>query len=317
MKRITHLMAPIALFIAACSASQTPSSEAPQMAETDIAPIMTWSDLLSRERPEPTQTITVGELETDVVDLWLPDGAGPHPSVIMIHGGCWQKSIADRTLMNYAAEAMREAGLAVWNIEYRGVDEDGGGYPGTFLDVARAVDAFGERGEGYGFDTARVAAFGHSAGGHLALWAAARSKIADTSPLYSDAPFYIPAVLSSGGLPDLEASAPVTQAGCLADIMDVLTGEASPERQNVFSDTSPTELLPISAVQFTVNGMRDRIAPSELGKAYTEKAKAAGDPAIFVAIPGEGHVELIAPGSEAFAEQLRLLKEMLGEEGSD
>ena len=65
----------------------------------------------------------------------------------MIHGGCWQKEIADRTLMNYAAEAVRLEGFAVWNIEYRGVDEKGGGYPGTFMDVALAADALRDNAE--------------------------------------------------------------------------------------------------------------------------------------------------------------------------
>jgi acetyl esterase/lipase len=101
---------------------------------------MTWADLLGREPVSPSHSVQWGEGATDIADLWLPDGAGPHPVVLMVHGGCWQKEIADRTLMNWAAEDLRKRGLAVWNIEYRGVDEDGGGYPGTFLDVQSRPD---------------------------------------------------------------------------------------------------------------------------------------------------------------------------------
>ena len=62
--------------------------------------LLTWSDLLSRPKPETPHNIRIGIGDTDIADLWIPDGDGPHPTVIMIHGGCWQKSIADRTLMN-------------------------------------------------------------------------------------------------------------------------------------------------------------------------------------------------------------------------
>ena len=76
-----------------------------------------------------------------VADLWLPDGPGPHPTVLMVHGGCWQTEIADRRIMNWIADDLRRRGIAVWNIDYRGVDRPGGGYPGTFQDAAAAADA--------------------------------------------------------------------------------------------------------------------------------------------------------------------------------
>ncbi|MEL6758158.1 MAG: hypothetical protein AAFP81_17135, partial [Pseudomonadota bacterium] len=130
--------------VAACTQEPAPIETAPptlvdseEMTDTpaDLA-LLSWGDLLSQDKPTPSTSIQIGEGETDIVDLWIPETPGPHPVVLMVHGGCWQKSVADRTLMNYAAEDLRQRGLAVWNIEYRGVDEDGGGYPGTYLDVA-------------------------------------------------------------------------------------------------------------------------------------------------------------------------------------
>lgn len=281
-------------------------SPAPQEAE-----LMTWPDLLARDRPEPSVQIKTGPADTDTVDLWMPETKGPHPVVLMVHGGCWQKSIADRTLMNYAAEDLRRRDIAVWNIEYRGVDEEGGGYPGTFLDVASAADALADHAEAYDLDLDRVAAFGHSAGGHLALWYAARDKIADTSPLFGTPKIKLKGVLNSGGLADLQASAPVTQAGCLADILNQLTGPASDQRPDVFSDTSPSELLPFGVRQVSVNGADDAIAPPALGEAYTAKARASGDVADAITIPSSGHVELIAPHTAAFERQAEILIEML------
>jgi acetyl esterase/lipase len=242
------------------------------------------------------------------VDVWLPEGAGPHPCVVMVHGGCWQKAIADRTLMNYAAEDLRGRGLAVWNIEYRGVDEAGGGYPGTFLDAARAADALLTHGPALGLRTDRVAAFGHSAGGHLALWLAARSRLAPSSALYTPQPLRLVGVVNSGGLADLAASKLITAADCLADIYDVLIGEPRPE---ALADTSPAEMLPLGVRQISVNGARDRIAPPALGEGYSAKARTAGDDAAFVCVPEAGHVELIAPGTDAFETQARCLLAML------
>ena len=101
---------------------------------------MTWAQLLSRPKPQPTRTVAYGAAPQQVADLWLPSGAGPFPTVVMIHGGCWQASITDRHYMNYAADDLRRRGIAVWNIEYRAIDQPGGGYPGTFKDVGAAID---------------------------------------------------------------------------------------------------------------------------------------------------------------------------------
>ncbi|MEM9233416.1 MAG: alpha/beta hydrolase, partial [Pseudomonadota bacterium] len=279
----------------------------PPAFEPDTSPLMSWGDLTGRALPSPTQTIRIGNGETDIVDLWLPEGEGPHPAILMIHGGCWQKSIADRTLMNYVAEALRTEGMAVWNIEYRGIDEAGGGYPGTFQDVARAVDALAAQGATYGFDTSRIVAFGHSAGGHLSLWAAGRDRLPENSVLRTDEPAPIYGVVNSGGLADLEASEPVTLPSCLAGVIGKLRG---PEG---FAETSPAELLPLNVRQVSVNATRDRIAPPFLGEQWTLKAELAGDEAQYVEVPG-GHVELISPGTPAFATQVEVIRDLFAEE---
>ncbi len=304
--RFSTLLIPLSFLLFACSGPKTDDVPQPLDAQPTV---MTWADLLERTKPSPSQSLTFGDGETDIVDVWLPEGAGPHPVVLMVHGGCWQKEIADRTLMNYAAEALRKDGLAVWNIEYRGVDEVGGGYPGTFSDVSRAADALIMQGPDLNLDTSRVAAFGHSAGGHLALWLAARPTLPSDHLLYRQSPLMLSGVVNSGGLPDLAASKPVTQASCLSDIMDKLIAS---DRANPLADTSPAEMLPLGTRQISVNGDRDHIAPPSLGEAYTARARDAGDDAHVHIIENTGHVELIAPGSAAFAEQTRLLKQILG-----
>ena len=120
---------------------------------------MKWPDLLDRPRPKADARIPYGSDPLQFVDLWLPKGKAPHPVVLMVHGGCWQTDIADASIMNYIADDLRTRGIAVWNIEYRGVDRPGGGYPGTFLDVAAAADALGKEGPRHHLATDRIVAF--------------------------------------------------------------------------------------------------------------------------------------------------------------
>src|SRR5688500_17760395 len=165
--------------------------QAQRAGENGRVPLMAWPDLLERPRPAPTATLHYGEDPLQVADLWLPEGDGPHPTVLMVHGGCWQSDIADRSIMNWIADDLRRRGLAVWNIDYRGVDRAGGGYPGTFLDAAAAADALRDHASRYRLDLNRLVAAGHSAGGHLALWLAARPRLPHDSPLRTGDPIAI------------------------------------------------------------------------------------------------------------------------------
>ena len=301
--------------VAACAPAREEAAhpEEPVMAEP--AKLMTWDDLSALPRPVASHTIRWGEGVTDVVDLWLPEGAGPHPVVVMVHGGCWQKSIADKNLMDWMADGLRQQGWAVWNIEYRGVDEPGGGYPGTFLDAGAATDQLREHAADYNLDLSRVTGIGHSAGGHLILWLAARAKLPEDSPLGVSDPLQFQGVVVSGGLADLEASRPVTAPGCLDAIYDQLTGPASPERPDPLSDTSPARLFPVGVAFVSVNGSEDRIAPPMLGDALTRKAEAAGDSASLVVVPASGHVELVSPGTQAFDIQSQILSDFIASPG--
>ena len=304
VKSVSFVLALFA-FLAGCAShvDQSQSSRNPAL--------MTWSDLTERDLPQPTSSHAYGDHPSQFADLWLPDGPGLHPVVLMIHGGCWQKSIADRSLMNYAAEDLRKRGMAVWNVEYRGVDETGGGYPGTYLDVRDAANQLIEDGPSLNLDVRQIVAFGHSAGGHLAAWTAVQSSIPQGSSIGRDAALPISTVVISGGLADLEASAPVTLETCLANIIDDLTGPPTTDRPNVFSDTSVPALLPTPAVLVSVNGDQDRIAPPKLGQALTEQVIARGGVGRFIKVPATGHVELITPGTFAFEIQAEVLKSAL------
>jgi acetyl esterase/lipase len=265
--------------------------------------LLTWPDLTARAREKADATIAYGPDQMQRIDVWLPKGPGPHPVVLMVHGGCWQTSIADRTLMDWAAADLRSAGVAVWNIDYRGVDRAGGGFPGTFADAAKAADLLFEKAGDNHLDPGRVVALGHSAGGHLALWLAGRHRLHSSHILYRPTPLPLKAVISLGGLPDLEATEASPDNGCGTEVVAKLVG-TGPDR---FAYTSVPNLLPLGVPQHLVNGREDRIIPFRMATDYVAKAKAAGDQVTLHTVPETGHVELITPGTPAWTETRRLV----------
>lgn len=283
--------------------------------------LMVWPDLLGRPRPIPDETVRYGESALQVVDLWLPRGDGPHPTVLMVHGGCWQTEIADRRIMNWIADDLRRRGIAVWNIDYRGVDRPGGGYPGTFQDAADAADALRTQAPRFHLDISRLVAVGHSAGGHLALWLAAR-RAASTrpanpliprgSPLIHADPLTIHAVVSLGGLPDLEEAAREPGSGCGTEVIARLVGPPTLSVRNVFADTSVPRLAPLGVPQILVNGLQDRIIPTAYAEGYAAPMRAAGDDVAVRMVDRTGHVELIAPETEAWGVAVREIEQALG-----
>ncbi len=277
---------------------------------------MTWPDLVGRPRPSADRTIAYGADPLQHVGLWRPaSDATSCPTVLMIHGGCWRTDVAQASLMSYVADDLRGRGIAVWNVEYRGVDRPGGGYPGTFRDVAAAADLLARDGPALGFDTRRVVAVGHSAGGHLALWLAARPKLSRSSVLWSRRPLPIAAVLSLGGLPDLALARSDAAEACGADTVDRLIGPVTPAHPDPYADTSPDRLLPLGVTQVLVNGAADPIAPPRFAAAWVAGARAAGDDAESVMVPDQGHVELIAPGTPAWEHAITEIERLSGRGG--
>ncbi|PSJ37127.1 alpha/beta hydrolase [Allosphingosinicella deserti] len=295
------LAAAFAFALAACAVNDTaPSDPAPPAA------LMTWPDLFARERPSPTASIQYGDDQMQAVDLWLPAGSGPHPVVLMVHGGCWQTEIADRRIMNWIAEDLRVRGIAVWNIDYRGVDRAGGGYPGTFLDAAAAADALRTHADEYRLDLGRVVAVGHSAGGHLALWLAGRRRLPPRSPLRTAGdPIAISTAISLGGLPDLEEAARPPGSGCGTEVIGKLTG-------GHYEDSSVPRLAPLGVRQVLVNGLQDGIIPSVYAEAYAGQMRRSGDDVEVRMVDRTGHVELIVPDSAAWKVTVGEIEKALG-----
>jgi len=200
-------------------------------------------------------------------------------------------------------EALRGQGLATWSVEYRRLGGPGGGWPGTFLDVAAAVDHLRILAPQHGLDMARVVTLGHSAGGQLALWAAGRRWIRD-GELQSTSPFRVRGAVALAGLVDLE------QAWALGyDVVTQLMGgppDAVPAR---YAAGSPAALLPLGVPQALVHGTVDAVVPPALSERYRALARQRGDDVALVS-PPIGHFELIDPASAAWPQVLAALDDV-------
>ena len=270
----------------------------------DMKPSTKAADARVRYGPAPSQ----------FADLWLPEGGGPHPVVVIVHGGCWRAEVADLSMMNDAADDLRDRGYAVWNVEYRRIGESGGGYPGTYRDVGAAFDALRGEARGRNLDLSRLAALGHSAGGHLALWAASRASLPAESPLRTANPLPVPAVLSVGGVGDLTTAKTDARfaRACGADTIDALL----PRSGDPYADTSPSRLAAPGVRRVMLHGQQEQVAPVDLGHAYAAHAAERGEAVEVVAVPDTGHFEVVVPGTAAWSRIVTLLGELTGMKGA-
>ena len=232
-------------------------------------------------------------------ELRVPKGTGPFPVAVVIHGGCWVSKFA--TLQNTAAlsDALRDAGIATWNIEYRRLDNPGGGWPGTFADIADGTDKLRDIAKAHPLDLSRVVTVGHSAGAHLALWAAARGRLKKDSPLFRDSPLKLRAAVALDGPGDLRGFYEYAKNICGANVIDQLMGGSPSAVAERYAQGSPAELLPLGAKQVLIVGIDSGVMPPPARESYAAAATNAGDAVEIIEVPG-GHFEMTAPTTAAW-----------------
>lgn len=241
--------------------------------------------------------LAYGDGEWQFGDLRIPEREGPHPVALIIHGGFW-KAQYGLDLMDRMAEDFTARGLATWNIEYRRVGHDGGGWPGTLIDVAAAADYLRELAPKYHLDLQKVVSIGHSAGGHLALWLAARRRLPEGSILSTaQDPLALKGAISLAGVTNLQLMWEARQEN--SPVVGFLGGTPMefPERYEL---ASPAQCLPLQVPQILVHGTEDDIVPLVLSTSYLTIAQEAGDKVNLVEIPGVEHFKVIDPASEAW-----------------
>lgn len=261
-------------------------------------------DYVARAPVPADQRFEYGAGPSRFADLYLPKGVRPHRLVVFFHGGCWMAQYGLDPVGGFSRALADETGLAVLSVEYRRVGEEGGGWPGTFLDAAAALDFVDDLALRAPVSRQRVVVAGHSAGAHLALWLAARAGLPPGDPLRTPVRVRPSRVVALAPLADL-AAVPGTPCG---GALDGLLGPPS-LRELRLASASPAARLPLGVPQVVVAGTRDAIAPIGSVKGYVEKALAAGDPVSLVEVPSVGHFELVTPGSSAWEAVKRAFRE--------
>ena len=236
----------------------------------------------------PTATVQFGNDAVRSGTLRLPSGKGPFPVAVLIHGGCWTRGYATRKSFEPLAAALARRGIAVWNVEYRQIGDPGAGWPGTFQDVAAAIDYLPTLAKRYPLDLTRVTFVGHSAGAHLALWAASRRQLG--APWGSVTTMMPRTVVAIDGPGSLAPFVGIDAQVCGKPVIVPLMGATPAEQPDRYRTASPADHLPLGAHQLLVEGEL-----GQLMKPYAAAAKAAGDRVEVLEPAGADHFDIIVP----------------------
>jgi acetyl esterase/lipase len=309
MARIVPVVLPLGLLavLADCAAAV---SEKPEVIfrNPTAAEATTW---LPEARPD-RRIRYAGDSPVQYGDLRLPTGRAPpagHPVAVVIHGGAWQADWTSEYTSPFA-EALTDAGIATWNIEFRRIGNRGGGYPGTFTDVGLATDFLRTLAADYPLDLSRVVVVGHSSGGHLSLWVAGRRNLPEGSALRRPDPLPLAGVISLAGFNDLEGALAL---GNRTDVLDLIgTGAATAGER--LASTSAGRLLPLGMPQVLIVGTRDEAWRIEMTRRYAAAAAAAGDEVELLILDGANHADVVDPHGPAPAMTARAVLSLVDPE---
>ncbi|MEO5878497.1 MAG: alpha/beta hydrolase [Streptosporangiaceae bacterium] len=267
--------------------------------------------MMGRGSAGPDLTIRYGEHEDQIADLSFPVGAvGAVALVLLLHGGFWRAAY-DRLHVGVVADDLADRGYAVANVEYRRVGA-GGGWPVTLTDVAQAADVLPglvERERPGLIDPGRVVYLGHSAGGHLALWAALRDRLPEGAPGRVPSPPRVAGVVALGAAVNLaEADRLGSGNGAVAAFLGGGPAEV-PER---FAAADPSALGRPGFPTVLVHGELDEVLPVEMSRAY-HAAFGGG-----LTVPeGADHFDVIDPRSTAWPAVLAALRQAGGSQDAE
>jgi acetyl esterase/lipase len=238
-----------------------------------------------------TQHRRYGPHRQNRADLHVPrDGDTRFPVVVLIHGGYWRATYGKIVMKPLAADLVRR-GFATWNIEYRRIGRrQGGGYPATFADVSAAIDRLAEL-DDERLDLSDVTYIGHSAGGHLALWAASRDEESRVEPTR------------------VIAQAPITNLVRTGAAAHLLMGGEPREVPERYAQCDPMQLLPVGKPLLLVHGADDATTPVKRTREYAEAARAAGDEVELIEPSPGGHRSHIDPRSAAWRAAVEWLED--------
>lgn len=267
--------------------------------------IMTAAALMDFPQPEADHVLAYGDEPLQFGELRLPDGEGPFPVIVLIHGGCWMSEY-DIGHSRKLADAFPQEGIATWSLEYRRIGDPGGAWPGTFDDIEAGFAYLSELVGRFALDPNQVILAGHSAGGHLALWMAQRIEEQQSADVIKPR-----GVLGLAPAPDLEFLYEHQTCGNAAGKLMGGSPEEYPER---YEYGSVANRIPRSTPQIAVIGKFDETW-RPVGVRYAKAASGQGAPIRVIDAPEAGHFELIDPDSTTWPLVLGAARELLGSSG--
>jgi acetyl esterase/lipase len=251
-------------------------------------------DILDLPPPPADARVPYGTDPNQFGDLRLPKGKGPFPVVMNLHGGFWRAKY-DLAHAGHFCAALTALGFVTWNVEYRRVGNEGGGWPGTLEDIVSAYRCLPQLAKRFPLDASKVVVSGHSAGGQLALCMAAHE------PSISRA-------LALAGVLDLDRA---YQLHLSNDAVVEFLGGTPKTVPEHYEEADPMRLPIPKARQFVVQGLADDVVPPEFSSKYADEKNKRGESVTLVEIPKAGHFDLIDPRSAAWPKVADSVKQLL------
>ena len=242
---------------------------------------MSSEDILSQSPPPADARISYGSDPNQFGDLRVPNGRGPHPLALVIHGGFWRAKY-DLGHAGHMCAALARAGIATLNVEFRRVGNAGGGWPGSFRDIQAAYGCLPTLAKQYPVDATRVTVVGHSAGGHLALMSAVHQPS-------------LRGVLALAPVSDLRKAWELHLSN---DAVVEFLGETPSHVPDRYAEASPAELS-IRSPQVIIHGTHDDTVPVEMSRSYVETKRKRNENVRLIELDC-GHFEPIDPSSSSW-----------------
>lgn len=294
-------------------ATHTPATASKQRPQVSKPAVMAPGDLQKLPARPPDHRIEYGTDPNQFGELRLPAGRARHPVAVLVHGGCWKAEYATLRDLAPMGDALKDEGIASWNVEYRRPRQDGSGWPGTYLDVGHAIDHLRQLATKFDLDLSKVVVVGHSAGGHLAMWSGARQRLSAKSALRIPDPLPLRGVINLAGTIDMTENIANMESLCRDTVVTTLMGGAAAAVPERYREVSATAMLPLNVPQVLIWGEHENFVPLSLAQRHVGMATKAGDKARLIVVPATGHFESASPASSAWPVVLGAIRALLND----